>query len=241
MPKASRTTYLADLVADLEKAWPDNRTVNLVFHGHSVPSGYFATPTVDTFHAYPHLLHRQLKRRYPRAVINCIVTAIGGENSTTGAARFEADVLVHRPDVVFIDYALNDRGLGLDRAGANWRFMLEAARARGVKAILLTPTADITQATRTSPPAQPVPKEREITLPYAREELPAHADLVRRLAAEYGVGLADSLAAFARYDRTHDVRDLLSWVNHPNGKGHRLVMRELLRWFPRPRGGAHAA
>ena len=240
MPLASRTTYLAGLVAELEQAWPGNRTVNLVFHGHSVPSGYFATPTVDTFHAYPHLLHRKLKQRYPHAVINTIVTAIGGENSTTGAARFESDVLVHRPDVVFIDYALNDRGLGLDRAGANWRLMLDAARARGVKVILLTPTADLTQASRPSPPAKPVLKEQEITLPYAREELSAHAELVRQLAAAYGVGLADSLAAFVRYDRTRDLRDLLSWVNHPNARGHGLVVHELLRWFPRRRGETHA-
>lgn len=236
MPKAQRKTYLAALVAELQKEWPGNRTINLVFHGHSVPSGYFATPTVDTFNAYPHLLHRKLKQRFPMAVINCIVTAIGGENSTTGAVRFESDVLVHRPDVVFIDYALNDRGLGLDRAGANWRLMLEAARARGVKVILLTPTADLTQATRSSPPAAPVPKEHEITLSYAREDLPAHADLVRRLAAEYGVGLADSLASFARYDRTRDLRELLSWVNHPNRKGHQRVANELAKWFPLPSG-----
>jgi len=40
-----------------------------------------------------------------------ICTAIGGENSSAGARRFESDVLVHKPDVLFIDYALNDRGL----------------------------------------------------------------------------------------------------------------------------------
>ncbi|MEK5235702.1 hypothetical protein NST99_08380 [Paenibacillus sp. FSL L8-0470] len=39
-----------------ETAMAGERTLNIVCHGHSVPSGYFATPIVDTFHAYPHLL-----------------------------------------------------------------------------------------------------------------------------------------------------------------------------------------
>ena len=81
MPPANKQTYLASICEILRQHWPDNRTVNIVCHGHSVPAGYFATPRVDTFHAYPHLLHRGLKERYPFAVINVIVTAIGGENS----------------------------------------------------------------------------------------------------------------------------------------------------------------
>src|SRR6185503_2190695 len=85
---ADRANYLRPVVVELEKAWPTNRTVNLVCHGHSVPAGYFKTPVVDSFHAYPHLLHVAVKERFPRAVVNVIVTAIGGENSVAGAARF---------------------------------------------------------------------------------------------------------------------------------------------------------
>ena len=106
---AVRKTYLADVSATLQKQWPDNRIVNIVCHGHSVPAGYFDTPVVDAFNAYPHLLHRGLKSRFPWAVINVIVTAIGGENSEAGAERFDRDVLSLRPDVVTIDYGLNDR------------------------------------------------------------------------------------------------------------------------------------
>ena len=132
MAIADRKTYLADVAAILRKHWKDNRTVNIVCHGHSVPSGYFATPFVDTFNAYPHLLHLGLKHRFPYAVINVIVTAIGGENAELGARRFENEVLCHRPDVVTIDYSLNDRGLGLERARAAWETMLAAAQTRGV-------------------------------------------------------------------------------------------------------------
>ena len=63
-------------------------------------------------------------------VINVIVTAIGGENSESGAARFATDVLCHKPDVVTIDYALNDRDLGLVRAEQAWRQMIEQKNER---------------------------------------------------------------------------------------------------------------
>lgn len=40
---------------------------------------------VQTFDADPHLLHVGLKDRFPLAVINVIVTAIGGESSESGS------------------------------------------------------------------------------------------------------------------------------------------------------------
>ena len=40
---------LAPLHAELVKKWPGNRTVNIVFHGHSVPAGYHVTPDVRPF------------------------------------------------------------------------------------------------------------------------------------------------------------------------------------------------
>jgi hypothetical protein len=86
---AQPTVYLAAVSALLARDWPTNRTVNIVCHGHSVVAGYFETPVVETFNAYPHLLHRGLNERFPHAVINVIVTAIGGENSEQGAQRFE--------------------------------------------------------------------------------------------------------------------------------------------------------
>ncbi len=219
MAFADKETYLIEVVHELMKPWPENRTVNIACHGHSVPSGYFATPVVNSLEAYPHLLFVGLKQRFAYAVINVIVTAIGGENSEQGAARYEKDVLCHRPDVVTLDYALNDRALGLQKAEHTWRQMIEASLRYGAKVILLTPTHDVLSLRRGEP--------------MWAEELPRHAEQVRRLAAEYGIGLADSDAAFRRYIAGGgDVLDLLSHINHPNRAGHELVARELLRWFP---------
>ena len=104
MTIAERSSYLADIAERLRTHWPENRTINIVCHGHSVPAGYFATPMVDSLNAYPHLLYVGLKRRFPFAVVNVIVTAIGGENSASGAERFERNVLCHRPDIITIKH-----------------------------------------------------------------------------------------------------------------------------------------
>ena len=208
--------YLAELCGILAKRWPENRTVNIVCHGHSVPSGYFCTPYVDTFRAYPYLVHRTLKERFPDAVLNVIVTAVGGEQSEQGQERFESEVLSHRPDLVTIDYGLNDRSIGLKRAESAWRKMIEAALARNAGVILMTPSWDQTWFSR----------DAEWTA------LEAHADQVRRLAEEYGTGLGDSFRAYERYIRQGgDLQDLLSHWNHPSGTGHALIAREITSWF----------
>src|SRR5690606_10770788 len=111
---AEPNDYLKEIKEELKMEWPNNRTINLVFHGHSVPAGYFKTPIVNTLDAYPFQVLKGIKEHYPHAVINIINTSIGGENSVSGAERFDAEVLIHRPDVLFLDYALNDTGIGLE-------------------------------------------------------------------------------------------------------------------------------
>jgi len=212
---ADPSVYLAEITQLCTTAWPKNRTVNIVCHGHSVPAGYFKTPEVRSLDAYPHLLREALANRFPHAVINVIVTAIGGENSEGGAKRFDSDVLVLKPDLVMIDYSLNDRAIGIERAEVAWSSMIESALAKGIKVICLTPTPDL--AANTSDPADP---------------LNQHTEQVRRLAAKYHVGVVDSLRAFERATTTGtELSTLMSQGNHPNRRGHELVAHALMAWF----------
>jgi len=215
---ANPQTYLQDVCTQLGKQWPKNRTIRIVCHGHSVPAGFFKTPVVDTFNAYPHLLHAGLKKRFPYAVIEVIVTAIGGENSISGEARFEEEVLSLKPDVILIDYALNDRGAGLEKAKTAWASMIRQAKEQGVKTILLSPTAD-TRSDISNPD----------------DPLNQHAQQVRTLASEHQIGIVDSLALFKAYmNEGNSLEELMSQINHPNRKGHDLVADALLEWFPKP-------
>lgn len=212
---ADKETYLSDFKKELVKKWPKNRTLNIVFHGHSVPTGYARTPMVNTLQAYPHMLLHGVKTQYPFAVVNVITTSIGGEQAEQGEKRFKKDVLTHRPDVLFIDYALNDRGIGLDRAEKAWRKMIEATLKKDIKLILLTPTPDL--------------KEDILN---ENTPLKAHADMIRRLAEEYKVGLVDSYKIF--YDKAkngEDISKYMSQNNHPNPAGHTCVAAELMTWF----------
>ena len=220
MPIADIKTYLAPLSEELRREWPKNRMVHVVFHGHSVPAGYFRTPVVDTFHAYPHLVHIGIKAAYPHAVVNATVTAIGGENSLSGAKRFERDVHSLRPDVVVIDYALNDRGVGLDAAGAAWTSMITACRQKNIKVILCTPTGD-TSSRRNDP----------------NDALVQHTEQIKRLAAEHEVGLADVFSAWSATIAKVGEQVLHSQGNHPSFDGHKVAESVISPWFTAPLKG----
>lgn len=212
---ADPVTFSRPLVQLFQAEWPNNRTVTIVCHGHSVPAGYFKTPVVQSLDAYPHLLRVALAEKYPHAVINVIVTAIGGEASDRGAQRFQADVLSLKPDVVTIDYGLNDRGIGLEKARAAWESMIQAAQKAGVKVVLMTPSWDLTA--HADDPHDP---------------LALQAAQIRELAKKYECGLADSFGAFQRADTAGtDMTTLMAQSNHPNRKGHEMIVKGLLPWF----------
>lgn len=207
--------YLNDIKAELKKEWPNNRTINLVFHGHSVPAGYFNTSNVKTFESYPYQVLKQLKELYPYAVINVINTSIGGENSISGEKRFESDVLIHKPDVLFIDYALNDRNVGFDKSREAWAKMIQKALAKGIKVILLTPSPD---------------QAENILDPNAALE--KYAQQIRNLSGKFGVGLVDSYANFKKIVTSgNTLSTYMAQSNHPNEKGHLLIANEIMKYF----------
>ncbi|TYP96636.1 lysophospholipase L1-like esterase [Sphingobacterium allocomposti] len=208
---------LAALKQELTKVFPHNRTINLVFHGHSVPSGYWSNQEVHTLDSYPYILLSLLKKEYPKAVINIITTSIGGEHAEKGAARFTSDVLPHRPDVIFIDYALNDLGLGLERAHVAWEQMIREAKAQDKSVVLLTPSPDQRQ-----------------DMGNTGNLLSKHAQQVRKLAVKYGLPVADSYTAFESvFKDKGTIAPLMSHVNHPNRLGHELIANEIFKLLKR--------
>lgn len=212
------STYLNELTKEMQVQWPQNRTINLVFHGHSVPSGYFKTPVVNSEAAYPALVLKKIKDRYPYAVVNVIVTAVGGENSVSGAARFNSEVLMHKPDVLFIDYALNDLGVGLQKSQKAWDEMIQTAKKEDIKVILLTPSPD-----------------QRVDYSNPNNALKKHSEQIRALANKYQIGLVDSYSAFEfLYSDKEKLKAYMSQVNHPNEKGHMLIAEEIIRYFMVP-------
>lgn len=212
---ATPSTYLDVLKAELKKEWPNNRTINLVFHGHSVPAGYFKTPVVNTLESYPYHVLKAIKSRYPTAVVNIINTSIGGENSVSGEKRFKSEVLTHKPDVLFIDYGLNDRRVGLEKAYSAWSSMITKALREDIKIILLTPSPD-----------------QNVKLLEDNTELDLHTSQIIRLSKKYGIGIVDSYSLFKdKVDSDNSISTYMSQINHPNGKGHQLIADEIIKYF----------
>ena len=94
--------------------------------------------------------------------------------------------------------------------------MIEAALENAVKVILLTPSWDNTYFLKND----------------AWYELEKHREQIVALAGRYGVGLADSFAAFEKNIQTEtDLVQYLSHGNHPTQKGHELIAAEIGKYF----------
>lgn len=205
--------YLFELKEQLQLKWPYNRTINIVFHGHSVPSGYFRAGRVNSQAAYPHLFFKFLTENYQTAVINCITTSIGGEQSEQGAKRFKDDVLCLKPDLLFIDYALNDRSIGIERTEVAWRSMIADALEAELKIVLMTPTPDL--------------KEDILD---ENAPLVAHEKMIQKLGKEYKIPVINVYSQFKRMKQSGtDISKYMSQNNHPNELGHQVVLEEIVK------------
>jgi acyl-CoA thioesterase-1 len=212
---ADPKTYLNDIKAEMKKTWPYNRTINLVFHGHSVPSGYTNTPEVRPFESYPQQVFREVKKIYPYAVINIILTSIGGETSQGGAKRFDNDVLRYKPDVLFIDYGVNDRFLSLDSSKKAMESMITKALKQNIKIILITPGPD-----------------QRLNILQNDNPLEKVSDQIKQLASHYNIGCADAYSDFKQIAMSGDTISHYMWqMNHPNEKGHHIIAAEILKYF----------
>lgn len=61
-----------------------------------------------------------LKQKYPNATIEEIHAAIGGTGSDLGVFRLERDALKYKPDLLFVEFGVNDGGASPDRI---WKAM----------------------------------------------------------------------------------------------------------------------
>jgi len=212
-----KRTYLYGLTQEFDKAFPDNRLMNIVVHGHSQTRGYTTGHAIDPICAYPNQFHKLLKHRFPFAATNVIVTGIGGECSLTGAQRFEKDVLCHKPDLITIDYALNDRFVDIAEVKKSWDNMVDRAKKDNIPVLLFTPTLDV-------PCAYEAKKLEEIL------EL---EKMIIAIGNEKEVGVVHVTKAWEKYLKyTGNIEDLLAGVNHASKLGHRIIANEFLSWIP---------
>lgn len=136
--------------------------VNVLFLGGSITVGGSSPNGYVTY------VEKWLKERYPKATINMVNAGVSGTGSDYGARRYERDVLSKKPDLILIEFCVND--------GDNDR--TESMEAMVHKTWLSNPNTDIlifyTLMTRHLDS-------------YKQGKLPPSASAHERVAAFYGI------------------------------------------------------
>lgn len=95
----------------------------------------------DTAHTYPALLNADLRRRWPHLAVTVINKGVGGEMAFQMLARFERDVLPHRPQLVIWQTGSNQALRSGDIEGyiATIREGISRLKAAGIDIVLMDP------------------------------------------------------------------------------------------------------
>lgn len=205
-----------------------NKQKTIVVFGDST------TATRGKLEIYGSLLARELPAKGIQAEI--INAGIGGNTTQMAAARFEKDVLAKNPDLVVIQFGINDSAIDVwktppetaprvskEKYIQNLEKIIENLKARNCAVILMTPnkmcwTQRLKENYSKPPYVTDDPDGFNVTL---RE----YAQAVREIAAKQKVPLVDVYTAYEAYGKlgNQSVNDLLLDGMHPNDKGHRIV------------------
>lgn len=178
--------------------------ITVGFLGGSITQGSLAS---QDSRCYAYLTCQWWRRTFPQAEISYVNAGIGGTSSLYGAARVVQDLLIYRPDVVVIDFTVNDE---------ESEFFQETFEGV-VHRIYQWETK----------PALVV--LNNVYYDTGRSAQKYH----NAVAAHYGipcVSVKESIYEEVRAGR-YQVSDLTPDGLHPNDKGHALVAEELIKLF----------
>lgn len=82
------------------------KPVTVAYFGGSITAGAGASHAEQT--SYRGLVGQWFTTTFPKATVTNVDAAIGGTGSDLGAFRVGRDVLAHHPDLVFVEFAVND-------------------------------------------------------------------------------------------------------------------------------------
>ena len=164
---------------------------------------------------------------------NLIGKGISGDKVSDLLVRYEDDVLVQNPDIVFIYIGINDvwhsydvgKGSDIDFYEKGLRKIITDIKKRGAKIILCTPTVI----------GERVTFEDELEVK-RDQELDAFAGVVRNLSSEFNTELLDLRTIFKDYivenNQNNDYQDFLTDDGvHLNDAGNKLIADEMIKYI----------
>lgn len=184
--------------------------VTIVAFGDSITAGYAVR------RGFPSFWKEMLGQLYPDARIEMINSGVSGDTTMDGFARLDWAVLSYEPDLVTINFGINDcvYGLGLEEFEANLVEMIRRIRAGPASEMLLL----------SSQPLETPPYDRQVQDYY---------QAIERVAKEMDVGFVDVYAAWMERVRKGTPLSslIIPGLDHPNEAGYRIIAEELMKLF----------
>lgn len=185
--------------------------IRIVAYGDSITAGGDATaPGLIFWERWTDAL----RQKYPRATIETVNGATGGDSTVQGLQRLSEKVLAQKPDLVLIGFGMNDHNRGGVPPGAfadNLRTMIDRVRAgTGAEIVLFSAFP-------------PNPKWH-----YGTHNMAAYAAATEQVAREKHCAFADVYHLWLQFAGGKKPEDLLgNNINHPNDFGHWIYFQAL--------------
>ena len=186
--------------------------IRIVAYGDSITAGGDATaPGLVFWERWA----EALRQKYPRATIETVNGATGGDSTVQGLQRLPEKVLAQKPDLVLIGFGMNDHNRGGVSSAAfadNLRTMIDRVRVDpGVEIVLFSAFP-------------PNPKWH-----YGTHNMAAYVAATETVAREKHCAFADVYHLWQQFAGKKKPEDLLgNNINHPNDFGHWIYFQSLL-------------
>ena len=163
--------------------------------------------------AWCDMLGLTLQKAYPLAKLKMVNAGASGETTVDALKRIQASVLVNSPQLVVVEFLLNDV-VKVSRTDYhdNLVRIVKAVKSSGADVILCTPNSIYPED-----PTRPL------------DRVMAYVEIVRRVGAELDVPIADCYLAFEQI-RSKNERTWMALMDdglHPNIQGHIVVAEEV--------------
>jgi acyl-CoA thioesterase-1 len=195
------------------------RTQSLLYNGEKVVIVSFGDSITAGFavsRGFVHFWKEMLKGKYHRADIQMINSGVCGDTSLDGLSRLDWDVLSHRPDLVTVNFGINDMywGISLGQFKSNLIEIVDRIIEGCQSEILLL-------------------SSEPLETPNYCDQVLDYYDTLEVVAEEMDVGFVDVYGAWMK--RAHEGVPLNSLIlpgmDHPNERGYKIIAEELMRFF----------
>ncbi|MFB3764345.1 MAG: SGNH/GDSL hydrolase family protein [Methanotrichaceae archaeon] len=201
-----QTKFTRRTVSDLKGGC----NVTIVAFGDSITAGFAVRRGFTVF------WKEMLQKKYPDAGIKLVNAGDSGNTTLDGLARLDWDVLAYEPDLVTVNFGINDAALGisLEEFKGNLRQIIMRIRAGPGSEILLL-------------------SSQPLETPGFDKAVLKYYDAIREVAREEDVGFVDVYSAWM--ERVSQGTPLESFIleglDHPNEEGYKVIAEAVMKFF----------